>query len=151
MISHPVRAYVLSWTYWIGNHLPSFSRLSPQSKLLPQVHSMVNVWGVHPVQDGFHHYGQWRARPQSRWLQQIIIIIMYIYHVFINTLSTRIIHINLNTIFYTHVEDSPTKTIYIRNHTHTHTHTQTHTHNRSRNLVLILVGATTFCRHTEQG
>ena len=42
------------------------------------------------------------------------------------------IHSNLNTIFYTHVEQSPTKTIYIRyfmetrTHTHTHTHTRTH-------------------------
>ena len=34
---------------------------------------------------------------------------MYIYHVLINTLSTHIIHINLNMIFYTHVEHSPTK------------------------------------------
>ena len=39
------------------------------------------------------------------------------------------IPINLNTIFYTHVEHSPTgKTIYIKyymesTHTHTHTHT----------------------------
>ena len=38
---------------------------------------------------------------------------MYIYHAFIDALSTHIIHINLNTVFYTHVEDSPTKTIYI--------------------------------------
>ena len=43
----------------------------------------------------------------------IIIIIMYIYHVLINALSAHTIHINLNAIFYTHVEDSPTKTIYI--------------------------------------
>ena len=59
------------------------------------------------------------------------IIIMYIYHVLINTLSAHMIHINLNTIFYTHVEHSPTETIFIRyymeTHTHTHTHT-THTH-----------------------
>ena len=38
----------------------------------------------------------------------IIIIIMYIYHALINALSAHMIHINLNTIFYTHVEDSPT-------------------------------------------
>ena len=59
---------------------------------------------------------------------------MYIYHALINALSARVIHINLNMIFYTHVEHSPTKTIYIKyylKHTHTHTHTnalQTHTH-----------------------
>ena len=45
------------------------------------------------------------------------------------------IHINLNIIFYTHVEHSPTKTIYISIikkikklnalQTHTHTHTLT--------------------------
>ena len=94
------------------------------------------------------------------------IIIMYIYHAFINALSAHTIHINLNTIFYTHVEHSPTKTIYERyymetrtrthiyTHTHartlartrtharTHTHTHTHTHiDCSRNWILILVGA----------
>ena len=35
---------------------------------------------------------------------------MYIYH----ALSAHMIHINLNMIFYTHVEHSPTKTIYIK-------------------------------------
>ena len=39
---------------------------------------------------------------------------MYIYHALINTLSTHMIHINLNMIFYTHVEHSPTKTIYTK-------------------------------------
>ena len=69
---------------------------------------------------------------------QLIIIIMYIYHALINTLSSHIIHVNLNTIFYTYVEDSPTKSIYIRHymekhmHAHTHTHTNTRTHARTR-------------------
>ena len=62
----------------------------------------------------------------------IIIIIMYIYHALINALSAHKIHINLNMIFYTHVEHSPTKTIYIKYYkiyiknalqTHTCTHT----------------------------
>ena len=45
----------------------------------------------------------------------IIIIIMYIYHALINVLSAHMIHISLNMIFYdTHVEHSPTKTIYIK-------------------------------------
>ena len=76
---------------------------------------------------------------------QLIRIIMYIYHALINTLSAHMIHVNLNTIFYTHVEHSPTKTIYIKyytekqTHTH-HTHTHTHTHDCSRDWVLILVG-----------
>ena len=41
---------------------------------------------------------------------------MYMYHALINALSAHMIHINLNMIFYTHVEDSPTKTIYIKNY-----------------------------------
>ena len=48
------------------------------------------------------------------------------------------ININLNMIFYTHVEHSPTKTIYMKYYTETHTHT--HTHDCSRSWVLILVG-----------
>ena len=62
-------------------------------------------------------------------------------------LSAHMIHIYLNTIFYTHIEHSPTKTIYIRYYmkTHTDTHTVTHTHTHthtdcSRNWELILVG-----------
>ena len=76
-----------------------------------------------------------------RFTQHKIIIIMCIYHAFINALSTHMIHININMIFYTHVEYSPTKTIYIKYYmekqtdthtthtlrTHTHTHTHTHT------------------------
>ena len=59
---------------------------------------------------------------------------MYIYHALISTLTAHMIHINLNTIFCTHVELRPTKTIYIKydkvlyrktdkhsHHTHTHT------------------------------
>ena len=32
----------------------------------------------------------------------------------INALNADMIHINLNMILYTHVEDSPTKTIYMK-------------------------------------
>ena len=49
---------------------------------------------------------------------------MYIYHALINALSVHMIHINLNMIFYTHVEHSPTKTIYIKYYLNTHTVTQ---------------------------
>ena len=83
---------------------------------------------------------------------------MYIYHALINALGALMIHINLNMIFYTYVEHSPTKTIYIKykkyknlacthacTHTRMHararTHTRTHTHTHidcSRNWVLIL-------------
>ena len=62
---------------------------------------------------------------------------MYIYHALIDALSAHMIHINLNMIFYTHVEHSPNKTIYIKYYTkkiyiyiyiknalHTHAHPQ---------------------------
>ena len=39
----------------------------------------------------------------------IIIIIMYIYHALINAMNAHMIYINLNMIFCTHVEHSPTK------------------------------------------
>ena len=59
-------------------------------------------------------------------LSFLLIIIMYSYHALINGL----IHINLNMIFYTHVEHNPTKTIYIKCYTKTKTKKslQTHTH-----------------------
>ena len=50
---------------------------------------------------------------------------MYIYHALINALSAHMIHINLNMIFYTHVEHSPTKTIFIKYCMEQHTHAQT--------------------------
>ena len=76
----------------------------------------------------------------KEWSETLILIIMYIYYALVNALSAHIIYINLNTIFYTYVEDSPTKTIYIRHYMEKHTHT--HTHNDcSRNWVLILAGA----------
>ena len=55
--------------------------------------------------------------------QSVIIMIKYIYHALINALSAHMIHINLNMIFYTHVEHSPTKTIYIKYYMEKHTHT----------------------------
>ena len=80
---------------------------------------------------------------------------MYKYHAHINALSAHMIHINLNIIFYTHIEHSPTKTVYIKyytekqthalqthararahTHTHTHTHTQTHTHTHTTPLTM---------------
>ena len=72
----------------------------------------------------------------------IIIRRMYVYCALINALSAHTIHIKLNTILYTHIERSPTKTIYIGYYmeTHTHTHTHTHTNDHSRNWVLTLVG-----------
>ena len=80
-------------------------------------------------------------------------MITYICHAFTKALSVHMIHSNLNTRFYTHVEHDPTKTSYIRyyvdihTHMHVYTHTHTHTHTAttkntvtSRNWVLILVG-----------
>ena len=68
----------------------------------------------------------------------LIIIIMYIYHALTNGLSAHVIHVNLNMIFYTHVEHSPTKTICIKyylkiiikthyKHAHACTHARAHT------------------------
>ena len=70
---------------------------------------------------------------------------MYLYHALINVLTAHTVHINLNTIFYTHAEHSPTKTIYIRYYmeTHKHTRARAHTHTMTIakiNWVLILVG-----------
>ena len=83
---------------------------------------------------------------------------MYIYHSLINDLNAYMMHVNLNMMFYTHVEHSPTKTIYIKYYTKTkqnttynnnnnnnnknnnnknknaldtHTHTHTHTHTQT--------------------
>ena len=42
---------------------------------------------------------------------------MYIYHALTNALSAHMIHINFNMILYTHVEHSPTKTVYIKYYT----------------------------------
>ena len=69
---------------------------------------------------------------------------MYIYHALINALSDHmILYINLNMIFYTHVEHCPTQTIYIKYYTEKQTNTRTtHTHTHtdcSRNWILILV------------
>ena len=48
---------------------------------------------------------------------------MHICHVLINALSAHTIHINLNMIFYTYVEHSPTQTVYIKHYTEKQTHT----------------------------
>ena len=42
---------------------------------------------------------------------------MYIYHALINALSAHTIHINLNMIFYTYIEYSPTKRTHTKHHT----------------------------------
>ena len=61
---------------------------------------------------------------------------MYIDHALINALRAHVIHIILNMIFCTHVEHSPTKTIYIRyymelTHTRARARIQAHTHART--------------------
>ena len=75
----------------------------------------------------------------------IIIIIMYIYHARINALSAHKIQINLNTIFYTPGEQSPTKKVNIRYYMEIHTHTHTHT-DCSGIWVLIIVGGGNIVR-----
>ena len=62
---------------------------------------------------------------------------MYIYHALINALSAHMIHINLNMILYTHIEHSPTKTIYIKYYKKKKKFVKTHykhTHKRKRSL-----------------
>ena len=53
---------------------------------------------------------KWQTKYSANKENVLTKIIMYIYHALVNTLSTHVIHINLNMIFYTHVEHSPTKT-----------------------------------------
>ena len=50
---------------------------------------------------------------------------MYIYHALISALSAHMIHVNLNMIFCTHVEYSPTKIIYMKYYTEEQTNTHT--------------------------
>ena len=50
---------------------------------------------------------------------------MCIYHALIDALSAHMIHINLNRILYTHVEHSPTKTIYVKYYTEKQRNTRT--------------------------
>ena len=93
---------------------------------------------------------------------------MHIYHAPVNALRAHMIHINLNTIFYTHVEHSPTKTISIKysvekhahthththtlthtlTHSHTHTHTHSHTHTHTHTHTHILTGTQATNTHT---
>ena len=54
-----------------------------------------------------------RTKQENQFMGSHIIIILYIYHVLINVLSTNMLHINLSTIFYMHVEHSSTETIYV--------------------------------------
>ena len=56
----------------------------------------------------------------------IIIMCIYIYHALVNTLSAHMIHINLNTIFYTHIEHSQNMRACM--HTRMCAHTLMHTH-----------------------
>ena len=44
----------------------------------------------------------------------IMMMMMHIYHALINALKAHMTHINLNEMFYTHIEHSPTKTFYIK-------------------------------------
>ena len=55
---------------------------------------------------------------------------MYIYHALFNAQGAHMIHLNLNMIFYTHVEHSPAKTICIKYYTKTNKKctTNTYTH-----------------------
>ena len=90
------------------------------------------------------------------------LIIMYIFHVLIHALNAHMIHTNLNTIFNTPIEQSPTETVYMKyyleqnltdTHTcmHTHTHTYTYSHVHAHTNTHTLTHAHTHertCTHT---
>ena len=61
-------------------------------------------------------------------------------------LSAHIVHINLNTIFHTHVEDSPTETVFIRHYMETHAHMHAHTHARAHTHIHPRTHACTHAR-----
>ena len=84
--------------------------------------------GMHPFPKHDSDYFEPEQVSVSDWLKQIIylgklmlIIIMYIYRAFINSLSAHIIHTNLNMIFHTHVEHSPIKNNLRKVHVNKHT------------------------------
>ena len=61
-------------------------------------------------------------------LHNLLRKIMYIYHALINALSAQMIHVNLNMIFYPHVEHGPTEKYTKkreRKKHYKHTHTMT--------------------------
>ena len=39
---------------------------------------------------------------------------IYIYHALIDVLNVHMVHVNLKTIFYTHVEQGPTNAIHLK-------------------------------------
>jgi len=61
-------------------------------------------------------HDKWEFKQKVEHINHAVIITLYIYHALINALSAHMIRINLNMIFYAHLEQSPTKTIYIKNY-----------------------------------
>ena len=64
---------------------------------------------------------------------------MYIYHAPTNAPSTHMTHINLNTIFCTYVEHSPTKSLDMKYYTETHTHNTvaaSYTYYNNNNIIM---------------
>ena len=66
----------------------------------------------------------------------------YICHVRISALSTHMIHINLNTIYYTHVEQSPINAFYRKYYMKQKTETQL--------IQTIYTYVTLMCTHTHR-
>ena len=69
-------------------------------------------FGISTVQD-LSERGPVQLTAKGSLIKIFEISKLYIYHALINALSAHMLHINLNMIFYTHEEHSPTKTIYI--------------------------------------
>ena len=82
------------------------------------------------TQRKYRNMGKWK-----RSVDLLVIIIMYIDHALISALSTQMIHINLNTIFYTHVATAILPKQFMQSiiwkHTHTHARTHARTHTRT--------------------
>ena len=102
--------YWSAWTCIIGPYW-SASRLADKRQ------SAVCGWQPFPCDFPSHVSGErrwvWTTDPYTdpwfgRAVKILLLIIMYIYHALINALSAHMKHINLNMIFYTRVEHSPT-------------------------------------------
>ena len=88
-----------------------------QNAIFIIINIIISVWTMGQVasvyEEGCRGWGL-SLNPHVQQSSPHLIIIMYICRALINALSAHMIHINLNMIFYTHVEHSPTKTIYIK-------------------------------------
>ena len=126
---------------WDVGPLPSITEKNEAQSRLNQL----RIWQIYHLNDKSQCYRVPFAVPlKAEWsclnskdahkCSRNDYIIRYIYHALINALSAHVIHINLNMIFYTHVEHSPTKTIDIKYYKTT---TTTKTHYKHRHTLTV--------------